>query len=293
MAVCIVTHAKRIYRTTALADRLKRLHVPHVVVVPRHAAMVIGQDQVRLVQGKDEITPSLVLNALFNHPGKGIEFIETFEAFGVPVINSAAAWHRAKSKPLTSAYLALSGVPQPECAFSYNGAPLANYAAKHPRALLVSKPWYGSGGKGIFRATGGAMKKRLQSAKTKNQYVQRFVPNSGRDIRVVVVDGTAVGATYRIAPKGRWKTNVSAGGTPAFCEVTPDLAALSVKATRALGLDIAGVDVIEGPDGYVVLEVNAWPDYRIFDRVARVDVAMAIAHFLKKRLRIATRSAQS
>src|SRR5690606_1155636 len=111
-------------------------------------------------------------------------------------------------------------------------------------------------------------------------YLQRFVPNPGRDIRVMVVGGEAIGATYRLARRGRWKTNITAGGIPAPCPVTPELAAIALAATASVGLDIAGVDVIEGPQGYQILEINAWPNYERFDQVAGVDVADRIAQLL-------------
>jgi RimK family alpha-L-glutamate ligase len=79
-----------------------------------------------------------------------------------------------------------------------------------------------------------------------------------RDLRVYVVDGEIVGAMYRYAPDGDWRTNVALGGDVA--DATDDLpqtaAETALYTTEVMGLDYAGVDLIEGEDGWSVLEVN-------------------------------------
>jgi RimK family alpha-L-glutamate ligase len=85
-----------------------------------------------------------------------------------------------------------------------------------------------------------------------------------RDLRVYVVDGEVVGAMYRIAAEGDWRTNVARGGT--VRDATGDLPAeaerLSLRSAAVIGLDYAGVDLIEGEDGWYVLEVNPTAGFR-------------------------------
>ncbi len=78
------------------------------------------------------------------------------------------------------------------------------------------------------------------------------------DLRVYVVDDRVVGAMHRHAPEGEWRTNVALGGevTDAGDSLPADVAEIARTATDVVGLDYAGVDIIEGSDGWAVLEIN-------------------------------------
>lgn len=286
MSIAIVTHSRTIYRTTELTSHLERMNLPHNVVIPSEASIRYQDGEPSFYQRGERFWPTLVLNALFHRSGLGLEYIEALEAAGVAVINRAGPWRRAKSKPLSTAYLSGAGIPHPDTYFGYRGRTVAA-SLPRTRHLYVSKPWNGSLGKGITRASLRRFRRRLKlkGPRSRQAYLQRYVRNPGRDIRVVVVGGRAVGATYRIAPEGEWKTNVAAGATPLYCRVGRELASIAVRATRALDLEIAGVDIIEGTEGLVVVELNAWPEYEGFDRIARVDVAGLVAKYLSSRLR--------
>ncbi len=286
MCLAIVTHSRSIYRTTQLTTHLERLEVPHVVVIPADTALMYRDGEPCFYQRGKRFWPTLALNALYQGSGEGLEYVESLEAAGVLVINRASPWRRAKSKPLSTAYLCRAGIPQPETYIGYRGRSITRSLPKSGK-LFVSKPWKGSLGKGITRGSLKHYRRRLKRKgyRSRKAYLQRFVRNPGRDIRVVVVGGRAVGATYRVAPDGEWKTNVAAGGTPVYCPVYRELASVAVRATRALELDIAGVDIIESSEGYIVVELNAWPEYEVFDRIARVDVAKMMAYYLAARYR--------
>lgn len=290
--VAIVTHDRwaRAYRTRALLNRLDRRGVGWVLLSPDQTALEIRQGAVRFLDGAGRpVAPNVVLNALYLASGHGLELIEAFEATGVPVVNRAAGWRLAKIKALSSVAFCVHGIAQPDTLCS-PGAPvvLSPIALERLGRPLVYKPWRGTMGAGVTlltrrRAVWGAVARLARRGAP--VYLQSYVPNPGRDIRVVVVGGEAIGATYRLARRGRWKTNVTAGGIPAPCPVTAELGAIAVAAAGSVGLDIAGVDVIEGPQGYQVLEINAWPNYHRFDQVAGVDVADRIAQLLIERAR--------
>ena len=91
--------------------------------------------------------------------------------------------------------------------------------------------------------------------------VQELVPPAGRDLRVLVAGGRAIGAAVRVAAPGEWRTNVSLGGTKARAEAGPAAEALALAAAAALGCDLAAVDLLPTDEGPVVLEVNAAADF--------------------------------
>jgi RimK family alpha-L-glutamate ligase len=92
-------------------------------------------------------------------------------------------------------------------------------------------------------------------------FLQKLIDRDGerhRDLRVYIVDGEIIGAMYRYAPEGDWRTNVALGGDVlnATDEMPDEAAETALYAADVMGLDYAGVDLIEGNDGWFVLEVN-------------------------------------
>lgn len=153
--------------------------------------------------------------------------------------------------------------------------------------LVVAKPIYGSLGEGVelWRPT-----ERLQQiiAEYLAEYgavmLQEFVPSGGRDVRVFVVGDEAVAAASRRAVEGEWRTNVAQGGTPEPVPVTPEMARLAVAAVKACGLDYSGVDMIEGPQGWKLLEVNGSPSFEGLARATGTDIARLVLEYLVKQI---------
>jgi ribosomal protein S6--L-glutamate ligase len=129
----------------------------------------------------------------------------------------------------------------------------------------VAKPLFGSLGLGIELLTDTMSSRRripelLQSFGA--VYLQEYVPNTGRDIRAFVVGVEVAASIVRVAAPGQWRTNVHQGGTPEMCELDATMRTMAVGAAQAVGLDYTGVDLMEGPNGPCVLEVNGNPLWR-------------------------------
>jgi ribosomal protein S6--L-glutamate ligase len=107
--------------------------------------------------------------------------------------------------------------------------------------------------------------------------IQEYVVESaGRDVRALVVGGRIVAAMRRQARSGEWRSNIHRGGEGTRIELDPSYVATAIAAAGAIGLDVAGVDLLEGRDGPRVTEVNASPGFEGLERVCGVDVAAAI-----------------
>ena len=120
---------------------------------------------------------------------------------------------------------------------------------------------------------------------------QRYVAAShGRDIRVIVVGGEPVAAMVRRAPDGALCANIHQGAAAYPTPMTPELADIATRAARALGLDIAGVDVLFDDFGLTVCEVNTSPGLEAIEQVTGRDVAGAIVRHIWARLRTETAS---
>ena len=116
--------------------------------------------------------------------------------------------------------------------------------------------------------------------KTVLLYLQEFIPNPGRDIRVFVVNNKVIGSIYRIAPEGSWINNLSQGGTAKSCKLTAEQEKLSLKASKVIGTTYAGVDIIEGDRPYVI-EINGTPSGKGIFEACGVDVTIGIIEYLK------------
>jgi RimK family alpha-L-glutamate ligase len=278
-----------------LVGRLKELNVEHRLIVPAQTLMEVHHDGVRMVDGGNESIPDIVINALGSASGKGLIIVECCEALGIPVLNRAAAWRNAKLKPLASVLFRLHGIPHPPTIFSVGWPSWAtDYASTRLKEEIIEKPWRGAKGIGIrYISSHLVLRRRLHRERRPSYvYLQEYIRHPGRHIRVLVVGGQALGAIYRIHRRGQLITSEATGfGEPAPCPLDHDLADVAVRATEALGLDIAGVDVVEDGNQYSVLEVNSWPAGHVdFREATGISIADEIADYAMARADAAYRN---
>ena len=216
-----------------------------------------------------------------------ISVLEALEFSGVRIFNSAYSHRRAKDKLATLVWLAHHGIPIPTTTVTERLA--VGVAATKRYGDIVSKPLRGSQGQGIFRLQDPDLAFRIfKILQTANQtiFVQKFIETPGRDIRVFVVGTRVIGAMYRYAKVGQWKTNVSRGGKPQPCEVIPKLEALALKTTKAMAMDFAGVDILEDGDQFVVSEVNSAPNWSGLQKATGIDAAEEIVDYILGELKL-------
>ncbi len=213
--------------------------------------------------------------------------LRLLEESGAIVLNPLEGFLKSRSKLETVVELARRGIPVPRtvCTEDLYYA----YVCCKEMSEFVLKPIQGSRGFGAVKLSDPdiafQVMKTLLSYK-KPLYVQKFVPKPGRDIRALVIDGEVFACMYRIAPEGSWKTNIAQGGRGTVCEkVEPELRELAIKATEALGLVYAGVDIGEGPSGYVVFEVNGSPDWRELAQVTSKNPAERLVEVIISRIK--------
>jgi ribosomal protein S6--L-glutamate ligase len=210
--------------------------------------------------------------------------LHALAARGVAVVNPAPAIERCVDKAMASFRLALAGVPTPPAWAVERHEDAAAIAAREAEAghALVLKPLFGAQGKGLRLVRGPD---ELPQAVAGVWYLQRFVgrETAWRDFRVLVIGGEPVAAMARHGPG--WITNIHQGGRPEAVPATGELARLALAATAAVGADYAGVDLIEGRDGrLLVLEVNSMPAWQGLQSVSEVDIAGRLARWLERRL---------
>ncbi|RCV62736.1 tetrahydromethanopterin:alpha-L-glutamate ligase [Methanophagales archaeon] len=206
------------------------------------------------------------------------DLLRLFETANIPVMNSPNAIQNAANKFFSFYLFKQAHLPIPRTVVTSDlGVAMK---AIEEFEIVVAKPIFGSQGKGIFKleASQPDLKQKLATLLKERGvlYLQQFVPNHGRDIRVFVVGEEALGAIYRISQAGSFISNLSQGGTPLMCDLTEEMRALAVNATKTVGADFAGVDLIEGDEGLFVLEVNATPSGKGIKVTCGIDVTERI-----------------
>ena len=275
-----------------LADcRIATTHAWHGLVLPD-----FGTDL------PDAVIVRGIAGGSFEQVTKRLGVLHALREFGVPVYNDARAIERSVDKSMTSVLLHAAGVPTPPT-WAMESAEEAQRLVMRESAggrALVLKPLFGSQGHGLQRV-GWVDGVHVPLPSLKNgygglAYLQRYIAAEaapGHDWRVLVIGGRAVAAMRRVSE--HWVHNVAQG---ARCEpqsleagAGPELAQLAVAAARALGMDYAGVDLLPGPAGNCVLEVNGVAAWQGLQRVTAFNIARALVGDLLDR-KLAAAAAQ-
>ncbi|MBE7420896.1 MAG: RimK family alpha-L-glutamate ligase [Zoogloeaceae bacterium] len=223
-----------------------------------------------------------------------LDILHALRELGVPVYNDARAIEKSVDKAMTSFLLHRAAVPTPLTFAAEDAACAGRFVMRELAAgrALVSKPLFGSQGKGLDRLDAVPDAPPLQAGVA---YLQRWLPPRGKlfcDWRVLVAGGRALAGMRR--ESRHWVTNVARGGKPQPVDLADaehaDLAQMAVAAARALGMDYAGVDLMRDADGRAcVIEVNGVPAWQGLQRVTELDIAGALAEDLIGRRLAASR----
>ena len=113
--------------------------------------------------------------------------------------------------------------------------------------------------------------------------VQEFIKEAnGADVRAFVVDGVIIGAMKRQGKEGEFRSNLHRGGTATIIELSEEEENTALKAAKALGLGIAGVDMLQSKDGPKVMEVNSSPGLEGIEAATGKDIAKAIIRYIER-----------
>ena len=206
--------------------------------------------------------------------------LKALNLWGIPTVNPPTATTLCDDKILCSMAIESAGLltPKTMVAFSVDSAIDACEQLGYPAVL---KPVTGSWGRLLAKVNGPdqarvvlQQKEELGSFHHGIFYVQEFVEKPGRDIRVYVIGDKAIAASYRTSE--HWITNAARGAVSMRCEITPEIEEIALKAKDAVGAILAGIDLMETPDGYSVIEVNTGAEFKGLMTTTDIDIPSEI-----------------
>ena len=216
---------------------------------------------------------------------RGLHFTSCLEFMNVPVLNTFDVARTCGNKMFMTLLLAKHNVPTPKTYFSFSSSSALENLEKVGYPLVI-KPIIGSWGRGVLplkdRDTVDALfeiREITDSPHDRIYYLQEMVKRPPRDIRVITVGDRPIAAMYRKSTGG-FKTNIALGADPEICEITKEIEDAAVKASKAMGGGILGIDMMEDEEkGIVVHEVNNTVEFKGLSRVATRNIPKEMVEF--------------
>lgn len=218
----------------------------------------------------------------------GTAIVRQLEMQGVYTVSSSIAINRSRDKLRSLQLLAKYGVGIPKTIVSRNSADIDDLLEKLGGTPVIIKLARGTHGNGVVLAeTKKAAKSVLQAFYLTNEdgtniLVQEYIKESaGTDIRALVVGGRVVASMQRQSLDDDFRSNLHKGGTGTKVRLTDEERKMCIKAAKAMGLAIAGVDFMRSERGPLILEVNASPGFGI-EKITGRDVAGRIIDYVEQ-----------
>ncbi len=211
-----------------------------------------------------------------------MDLLFRLEKLGVPVINPAKSIEAAVDKYLSLCRLKDCGIGIPDSGIFQTTEPALEFF-RHHQSDIVYKPVFGSEGRGIERLTDPRVAKELFDqlvSENKLLYLQEFIPNVAKDLRLFVVGQNVFGMSRH--NEEDWRKNISRGGKALAHPVSGEEKKLAIACSTAVGTHIAGVDIIIDHEGhYLAIEVNSSPGWQTLSQTLQIDIASEIVKFLE------------
>lgn len=291
LKICILSRGESLYSTQRLFIAGKNNGHEMEIIDPLGCHLNLSDRKPEMLyQGKkldyfDAIIPRFGSSINFH----GTAILRQFEAMGIYTLNKPQAISIARDKLSSLQMLSRAKVKIPKTAYAYDVDNITALIKSASGIPLVVKVVSGTHGRGVILApTANSAYSLIETFRNQNVdiIVQEFIQESkGSDLRCLVIGNSVVAAMKRTAQPGEFRSNLHCGGTSEIIKLTQREEEIAIQATKIIGLNVAGVDIIRSRRGALVLEVNASPGLEGIETTTSIDIANLVIKFIEKNYR--------
>ena len=288
MNIAILSLGANLYSTKRLVEAaVQRGHEVEVInylrcymnIASHRPSVIYGGRELRDVDG---IIPRIGASNTFY----GAAVVRQFEMMGKYILNRSQAITRSRDKLRCMQILAKRGIGLPVTGCAHSTKDIEGLIQVAGGPPLVVKLLEGTQGIGVVLAetkqAAGSVIEAFRGLKA-NIIVQEFIKEAGgADIRCFVIGDRVVASMLRQGMDGEFRSNLHRGGASHKIKITPEERAIAVRASNAMGLGIAGVDILRSNHGPVVMEVNSSPGLEGIEKTTGINIADKIIVFMEK-----------
>ncbi len=288
MNIVILSRNPNLYSTKRLVEAAKQRKHTVSIIDPLKCEIIIEKKNPAVIyKGKhvenvDAIIPRIGASVTFY----GTAVVRQFEMMKVFSTVESQALVRSRDKLRSLQVLSRAGLGMPKTVFSNYTKDVSEVIKYVGGAPLVIKLLEGTQGLGVVLAeTNNAAESVLEAFNglQARVIVQEFIKESkGADLRAFVVDGNIVGAMKRQGKEGEFRSNLHRGGSADIIQLTDEEENAALKAAKALGLGICGVDMLQSARGPLILEVNSSPGLEGIEIATKKDIAKTIIRYIER-----------
>ena len=291
MKIAILSRKRSLYSTQRLVEAAQQHGHEVRVIDTLRCYMNITSHKPEIhyrgenLTGFDAVIPRIGASITFY----GTAVVRQFEMMGVFSLNESVAISRSRDKLRSLQLLSRKGIGLPVSGFAHSPDDVEDLIKMVGGAPVVIKLLEGTQGVGVVLAetqkAATSVVEAFRGLKA-DFMVQEFIAEAGgADLRCFVVGDKVVAAIQRKAKEGEFRSNLHRGGTASLVKISPEERLTAVRSARAMGLNVAGVDLLRSNHGPVVMEVNSSPGLEGIETATGKDVAGMMIQFIEKNAR--------
>ena len=283
--LAVLSRGPRLYSTRRLVEEARLREMDVAVINPMQFSLFVAEQDIGILHQGQKFDYDAVIPRIGHSITKhGVAVLRHLEQLDVWTANTSQGILQSRDKLHSSQILARNRIPTPRTAYVRDMKDIERAIDAVGGLPVVVKVTQGTQGQGVFlrhtlRETGNLVQGLLVTGKA--VLIQEYIAEShGKDIRALVVGGKVVASMRRKARGREFRSNYHLNGTVEKVEISDEYAEVACRAARVLGLNVAGVDLLEGNDGPLVLEVNSSPGLEGIEKASKVNVAGAIIDYV-------------
>lgn len=293
MRIAILSANPNLYSTQRLLEAATQRGHEGIVINHLNCQVMIegGKPSVRYEGQELDVVEAIIPRIGASVTDYGCAVVRQFEMMKIFTTAKSQAITRSRNKLRSLQVLSKAGVELPKTVFANhpkNGdiTQLIELVGGPP---VIIKLLEGTQGIGVVLAeTAKAAKSTIEAfyGLKKNVLVQEFIAEArGADLRAFIVGGRVVGAIRRQGLDGEFRSNIHRGGNAVAVQLTPHEEQTAIEAAHALGLKVAGVDMLPSDRGPLVLEVNSSPGLEGIETATGIDIASHVIRYIEDKIR--------